>query len=234
MKLAKPHVDVGIYTDTRDAMLEFWQREVGLPFEELLPAGRGVHQHRHAMNGSVFKLNHTRDPLPDAPPSGYRKLWIARPGLDAPRDLVDPDGNAVGLVPPGHEGIVGIRVDLRVRSAAAFHRFYAEGLELEPAGDDSYRCGDSLLRFEEGDDVAVDAPLRARGFRYLTVQVHEVDLEHARILAAGGREQMPPTTLGEVARISFVLDPDGNPIEISQRASLVGSVEPGGGAPRQS
>jgi lactoylglutathione lyase len=31
-------------------------------------------------------------------------------------------------------------------------------------------------------------------------------------------------TLGEVARISFVLDPDGNWIEMSQRASLTGPV----------
>ena len=41
---------------------------------------------------------------------------------------------------------------------------------------------------------------------------------------AGGREALPPTTLGKVARISFVMDPDGNSIEISQRASLTGPL----------
>jgi lactoylglutathione lyase len=30
--------------------------------------------------------------------------------------------------------------------------------------------------------------------------------------------------LGETARISFILDPDGNWIEISQRASLTGAL----------
>lgn len=33
-----------------------------------------------------------------------------------------------------------------------------------------------------------------------------------------------PVTLGKVARICFVRDPDGNWIEISQRASLTGKL----------
>jgi lactoylglutathione lyase len=33
-------------------------------------------------------------------------------------------------------------------------------------------------------------------------------------------------TLGSTARISMVRDPDGNWIELSQRASLTGSLEP--------
>ncbi len=37
-------------------------------------------------------------------------------------------------------------------------------------------------------------------------------------------EGAPPVTLGEVARISFIRDPDGNWIEISQRASLTGAI----------
>ena len=224
VNLAKPHIDVGLFSVDLDVMLEFWQKRVGLAFEETLPTGQGVRQHRHAMNGSVMKLNHSRDPLPMAPPSGYRELHIARPGLEEPLALRDPDGNRVTLTPPGTGGVVGIGVDLAVRDAAAFDRFYREGLGLEPEGPNAYRCGDSLLRVEEADDVAVDAPFRAGGFRYLTIQVHDVDTEHAAILAAGGRESMVPTTLGKVARISFVLDPDGNGIEISQRASLTGSV----------
>jgi lactoylglutathione lyase len=38
---------------------------------------------------------------------------------------------------------------------------------------------------------------------------------------------MPPTTLGTTARISMVRDPDGNWIELSQRASIVGTLEVG-------
>ena len=71
--------------------------------------------------------------------------------------------------------------------------------------------------------LAGDA-MRARGYRYLTIQVHDCDAMHAAVLAAGGREGSPPRTLGAVARISFVRDPDGNWIELSQRASLVGAI----------
>ena len=101
MKLAKNHVDFGLYTERREEMLEFWQGSVGLPFEELLPAGRGVHQLRHAMNGSVMKINHSRDPLPDAPPAGYAEL------LDGPPGSVGPTAPPQGLMlvavryPPG-------------------------------------------------------------------------------------------------------------------------------------
>jgi lactoylglutathione lyase len=44
-------------------------------------------------------------------------------------------------------------------------------------------------------------------------------------MAHGGTEGRPPVTLGTTARVSFVRDPDGNWIEVSQRASLTGSLE---------
>ena len=72
-------------------MCAFWQDRVGLPFEELLPTGGGNHQLRHGMNGSVFKLNHARDPLPGAGPSGFRTLWIARADCRDEERLEDPE-----------------------------------------------------------------------------------------------------------------------------------------------
>ncbi|MDJ0851684.1 MAG: hypothetical protein QNK04_25185 [Myxococcota bacterium] len=39
MKLAKPVVDVGVFADPLEPALRFWQDEVGLPFEELVPTG---------------------------------------------------------------------------------------------------------------------------------------------------------------------------------------------------
>jgi len=224
VELAKHHIDVGLTTHALEPMLAFWKNEVGLTYDGLLKLGGGHHQHRHDMNGSVLKVNHARDPLPAAPPSGYRSLAIARPGLAEPRSLHDPDGNAVTLVPKGHDGITGIAVTLAVRDEAAFHEFYGEALELEAAGANAYRCGDSLLRFAHDPSAVPSEELFASGYRYLTIQVRDCDAEHARILARGGREGRPPVTLGEVARISFVRDPDGNWIEISQRASLTGPI----------
>ena len=224
MRLAKPAIDVGLFTDNLEAMLRFWQEDVGLPFEELLLLGGGARQHRHGMDGSVLKVNEARDPLPDTPRAGYRELFIAREGLTAARSLTDPDGNRVTLVPPGTDGVTGIGVRLGVRDEAAFRRFYGEQLGLEPAGDRAYRCGTSVLTFEPDPAAPSAAEMRGPGFRYLTVQVRDVDSEHRELLARGVTEGRPPVTLGTTARISFIRDPDGNWIEVSQRASLTGPL----------
>jgi lactoylglutathione lyase len=224
MKLAKPRIDVGLFTNNTEEMLAFWQDEAGLAFEEMLPMGNGLRQYRHTLNGSVFKLNSARDPLPTTTPSGYRELFIARDGIDAPRELVDPDGNRAWLVPPGWNGVQRIMVRLSVRDAAAFARFYGDALEFERVDEHTFRCGDSLLHVAQDSTANGDAHFQAPGLRYVTVQVWDVDAEHAGILARGGREGRPPVTLGTTARISFVRDPDGNWIEISQRASLTGTL----------
>ncbi len=78
---------------------------------------------------------------------------------------------------------------------------------------------------KRSDDAPDDAAFQGSGFRYITFQVFQCDEEHAHILRHGGREAMKPTTLGTTARISMVRDPDGNWIEISQRASITGSLE---------
>ncbi|MGH2634276.1 MAG: VOC family protein [Tepidiformaceae bacterium] len=224
MRLAKNHIDVGMMTGQVDAQLAFWQQEIGLSFEELLLLGGGRRQHRHGMNGSVLKINESRGPLPDAPPAGYRELLIARQGLTTARRLVDADGNRVSLVPSGEQGVTGIGVHLAVRDASAFDDFYGRILGLERVRERAYRWGDSLLEFEQDSTVAAPASREGPGYRYLTVQVWDVDADHAALLALGAAEGSPPVTLGQTARISFIRDPDGNWIEVSQRASLTGAL----------
>ncbi len=111
-----------------------------------------------------------------------------------------------------------------MRDEEAARRFFRDALALEAAGADACRCGDSLLMFAADPSAVAVGPMQAQGFRYLTVQVRDVDAEHAAILARGGAEGRPPVTLATTARISFVRDPDGNWIEISQRASLTGPL----------
>lgn len=225
MKLAKPHIDVAIMTDRAEPMLRFWQDQVGLAYEEALPTGGGNMQHRHRLNGSVFKLNHNRNGLPDATRTGIAELWIARKDETEPRLLTDPDGSAVRLVPPGCDGVEGIGVRIVGRDAEVLHAFYRDVLELEEIAPRTLRCGDSILFLDEVPDAPQDAGFLGRGYRYLTIQIFDCEAEHARILAAGGREGMPPRRMGDVAIFSMVMDPAGNWIEISQRASLTGPLE---------
>ena len=234
MQLAKPCLDIGLFTSNKDAMLAFYRDAVGLPYEELLAVGGGVQQHRHSLNGSVLKLNHSRDALEASTNAGYRQLHIARPGLTTPHALQDPDGNRIRLVPYGMGDITAIQIDIQVHDLAAHRRFWGELFGAEAMSHDRFRVGTTLIALEGGAPPPLrHAPgaegnamqgMRGRGFRYLTVQVFDVVAEHSAMLAAGAWEGRAPDVLGEVARISFVRDPDGNWIEISQRKSLTGSL----------
>jgi catechol 2,3-dioxygenase-like lactoylglutathione lyase family enzyme len=224
IELAKPALDVGLFTNELDAMLEFWQREARLPFSELLPLGGGVAQHRHAIGQSVLKINHARTPLTDAARGGIRRLSIATPFRSTPLALTDPDGNAVQLVPVGFDGIRQLRVELVVSDVDAHGRFYGDVLGLPARDARTFLCGDTEILLVAGRAWPHPA-LQARGYRYFTIQVFDVKGVHAGILARGGREGRAPVRVGDVAHISLVRDPDGNWLEISQRRSLTGSLD---------
>jgi catechol 2,3-dioxygenase-like lactoylglutathione lyase family enzyme len=227
VKLSKPRVDVGLNTNSLEPMLAFWQNEVGALFDHVLPIQSGLKQHRHDLNGSVLKINHYREPLPSRSAAGYHELIVAHAGLAAPRSLEDPDGNRVQLVPPGTFDVGQIAMKLLVRDLAAHSRFYIEALGLHKVPSSSgsvFRAGETLLLCEQSEHAPADATFEGKGWRYITFQVFKVDEEHAHILGRGGREAMAPRTLGTTARISMVRDPDGNWIEISQRASITGSL----------
>lgn len=226
MRLAKPCFDIGLATHALEPMLAFWQGEVGVPFDHALKVRRGVTQHRHDLMGSVLKINHVSEPPPETEPSGYRELLVAREGLAVPRALVDPDGNRVMLVPPGFDGVNQIGVRVAVRDLAAVQRFYLDGLGAEPVpGGTGLRLGSGVVLIDQDDNAPQDAPFEGRGWRYITLQVFGCDSAHARALAHGGREALAPATHGDVARFSMVKDPAGNWIELSQRKSLVGTLE---------
>jgi lactoylglutathione lyase len=223
MNLAKPHLDIGLFSTQREPQLEFWQQTVGLPYDHMGKVGGGVQQHRHHMNGSILKMNHSRTPLPAIAPSGIIGLYIARAGLSAPQPLADPDGNKVTLVPKGWDGVEGIAILLRVNDPAAHDRFWSHTMQYERVGEGRYRCGDSLIVIAEQGPVEHRGSIwRGPGWRYTTVQVFDCVAEFEGILARGGTAGGDVRVLGETVRYAFVCDPDGNHIEISQRASLTG------------
>jgi catechol 2,3-dioxygenase-like lactoylglutathione lyase family enzyme len=225
--LAKNVIYVGLSTNNLEPMLQFWQQDAGLRFDHVLPVRRGEKQYRHDALGSVIKINYHTEPLPAAAQSGYRELIVARDGVQKPRALVDPDGNRVRLVPPGHEGVAQLAIRMGVRRLDHHRKFYGDILgftEQHWPGGTAFRLGDSLVTLEEDSAATVDPPREAPGWRYITVQVVDIDAVHSDLRSKGVREGLAPITLGNVARISMILDPDGNWIELSRRASIVGSL----------
>src|SRR5260370_7415882 len=102
MQLAKRVIDIGLSTSNLEPMLQFWQQDAAVRFDHVLPVRRGQKQYRHVEQGSVVKLNHHAELLPDAAPSGYPELIIARERVQPPRQMVDPDTHPLPLVPPAH------------------------------------------------------------------------------------------------------------------------------------
>lgn len=97
-------------------------------------------------------------------------------------------------------------------------------LGWEPVGDQAVRCGRTIVEWEERGDAPAVPSMPIAGWAYLTMQIHDCDAEHAGVLGRGGAEGLAPLTLGTTARISMVRDPDGNWLELSQRASLTGPL----------
>jgi lactoylglutathione lyase len=214
VKLAKECLDVGLYTDGYDAMRGFYCDELGLPYEELLKVGGGFQQHRLGLHGSVLKVNHSREPLDDAP-TNFIGLEIN--GTKS-RHLRDPDGTEV-VVSPDIERIAIHWASSAPQQLAAMLR---EGFDAAGMGDGRVKVGTTIIVLHPGG--APVGSLHSRGFRYLTIQVWDVRAEHANLLRCGWREWFAPRKLGETAYISFVVDPDGSPVEVSQRASLTGPL----------
>ncbi len=225
MKLAKQHLDVGLFTNNIDAMLHFWQNEAGLPFQELLPTGGGSRQHRHGLGGGILKINEVRDPLPRTGASGIRGLTIPSAKVSTPLSLHDPDGNAVTLVPAG-EGHHGITISMAASNLDSARHHYGVALGFEKLGGDTFACGETRIELRHDPNQPEVGEMRAVGYRYLTVQIWDADEEFRAAVALGARDGMRPRTMGQVARFGFVRDPDGNWLELSQRASLTGPLPP--------
>lgn len=217
--LAKPAIDVGLMTNDLDANAATLA-ELRVPFDHLLKVGGGIHQHRYACGDSVVKLNSHRGALVAAP-TGYARLRLATP-VEEPKTVQTVDGVDITAVPVGHDGITTVEVTLRTAQPDEAERFFRE-LGATADGDRS-AIGDSWIVIDAVDEHPPTAALDARGFRYLTVQVRDVEAAHAHMVGAGFTEGRPPVRLGDTAYISFVRDADGNWVELSQRASLTGPL----------
>jgi glyoxalase/bleomycin resistance protein/dioxygenase superfamily protein len=229
VELAKPHLDVGLFTNRHAELDGFYVKEVGLSFGEslhlppLAPLGAEVDQHRYDLGGSVLKVNQCADPLAPAT-TGYQRLVLPTPGVAEPTSLSDPDGLEVELVPAGQEGMRGIGVVWAVADVDASGRFLTSALGAEDLGAGRYRIGATLLYLQEARDRTRPGPIRARGLTYLTVHVRDVLGAHRRLGELGFDVATPPARVGDVAVVSFAREPGGNWLELAQRADLAGPL----------
>lgn len=228
MKLAKPHLDIGLFTQRIGDQRAFWGERAGLRLDLELKLRKSWIQHRFDAHGSVIKVNHFEPAMPDWSPSGYVGVTIARDGA-RPWQARHPDGGLVRLVPTGTDGVVRLGITVSTPNPARMMEFYLKAMEFEQAGPHIARCGDTLLFVEQGPGGEWHEDFVAPGNRYLTVQIFNADEACDGIVARGGRLARAPVNYGEIARVGFVADPDGNWIEMSARASLTGiAVKPDG------
>lgn len=221
MKLAKNHLDIGLFTDNIAAHREFWGTKVGLRLDHELPLNDDWTQHRYDAHNSVIKVNEYRKPFNNYGPSGYTGLTIAA-DVDRSAEYTHPGGEKIRLVAPGTDGVQGIGITVTTPDRARMMDFYLNTMEFEQHDTYVAKCGDSLLFVEHGDGGCKTEHFIARNFRYLTVQIFDADQACDEIVARGGTLGLAPISFADVARYGFVCDPDGNWIEISARTSLIG------------
>ncbi len=224
IEIVKNQLDVGLVSED-PKVVDFWRDEAGLVFDHSIPVVKGQVQYRFDERGTVVKVN-VRKKLNGDQRSGIEELLIARDDLDAPSAMADPDGNRVTFVPTGTEGVTQIGVRIAVPDRARTMAYYRDVLSFTEEAPGRARCGDSVLLFEERAAAPTGFAQAQRGWLYLTVQIRDCDAETARVEDLGGEVAVRPMNLGEVARMAMVRDPDGNLLEISQRAQLTGPLPP--------
>jgi catechol 2,3-dioxygenase-like lactoylglutathione lyase family enzyme len=224
LRLARGKFDVGLLTGQPELMLSFWSEQLGLPVERTFEPTPGIVQHKLTMHGAVLKLNCVEGGLPSRTERrGMQLLRLVSALIDEPRHLVDPDGNAVHLFPPGHQ-LRTFAAHLAVSDEDAADRFYGSVLGLERIGERTFDVAGADLSFERTPAQAEGAA--GAGYGYLTLQVMDVHEAHALLCGRGASELQPPsdTAFAGGSSVSFVTDPDGNVIELSQRPDLVAAA----------
>jgi catechol 2,3-dioxygenase-like lactoylglutathione lyase family enzyme len=97
---------------------------------------------------------------------------------------------------------------MAVRSLSEHRRFYGDilGFAEQPwSGGAAFRLGDSLLLLEEDRTATVDPPRQALGWRYITLQIADIDTVHHDLRSQGVREGLAPVTLGDVVEGSSIV-----------------------------
>jgi glyoxylase I family protein len=150
--------------------------------------------------------------------------WNEGPGVKY-AFLPDPDGNVIEVMQTADTARADqMQLAFAVADAEKTRAFYRDilGLKELPKMDRPdgalylFEAGKSLIKFWQapaGTAAKTGNPNTMSGLRYYTYMVKDVDATHAELVKRGAKIAMPPTDFGNIARIMFVADPDGNWIE---------------------
>src|SRR3954453_9391943 len=124
-------------------MQAFYVEAIGLHYDELLPIGGGVRQHRLALpaGGAILKINDSRDALPESP-TGYVRLTIAGPSISGEGATADPDGLEV-VTRRATEAAT--EVEIAIADPDAFDAFFVTGLGADREDKGRYRLATTVL-----------------------------------------------------------------------------------------
>jgi catechol 2,3-dioxygenase-like lactoylglutathione lyase family enzyme len=227
IRLARGRFDVGLITGRTEPMLAFWRDGLGLPVERVLEPLPGITQYKLTMHGAVLKINCLDAAPPDHGLLGaLRMLSLTAPNCTAAEHVRDPDQNLIYLTPPSLSSPSAFGVHYAVSDENAFRHFYSHILGLDLVGDNMCDVDGAQISWARSPDVVAGRNSFRTGFGYLTFQVIDVVEAHRHACDSGAVEILPPSGAAFTGDsvVSFIADPDGNRIELSQRPDLVAAA----------
>ena len=212
--LSRPTLDIGLFSDN-PAMPDFYMNDVGLPFVEALPHSPTYSENFYAATRASLKINFSTEAMATGT-SGYRALIIARDGEQRARELDDPDGLRLAIVPPGHNGVTQMGIVCDVPDERAERRFLVDGLGARDENGVLY-IGETAI-FLRVAAVRRPTPVWRRGFNYYVLFVKDIMRAHRHAIDHGGEHSASPLLLGERCAFSWLRAPSGNWVELVQYA----------------
>jgi len=222
--LARTTLDPGCFSSRGEEMTSFYENEVGLPFLERLEHSPQYRELMLSLYEGKLKIQSFDEEMPNSA-SGYRSLIFARDGATEVRDLNDPDGSRVTVVPVGHRGVTNIGLTCAVADVEVQRRFYVDGMgAVESEGGLSVGTTRIFVTHDASQTKEANTPPRSVGFVYVTLIVHEAETACRTLLEAGADESLRMLRLDDRCVFCWLRDPHGNWIEIVQYADLSGPL----------
>lgn len=216
MRFAKDCFDIGLMVPADQFDLSQWSAIAGIHLDHVLDIPP-YQQHRFHCADAVLKVNvgHA-PPTPDRPTGlvAFRVGAHAYAVRDGAPVVVEVE-NPRSVTPPALDIII------ETPSVETMMQFYTDAFGLAEAGPQAVQFGPARLVFRTSPTALPAPSLDGTGIRYLTFQVFDADSACDEAIAKGARLGREPVSFGNEARFGFVLDPDGNWIELSARASIL-------------